>query len=158
MFKWIAVIAGAAMLGALAYVALSCPCERVPGMKLGGPEHSESVDDWTFANDAGLCQLEVAGLIPHSINLNCMSDGRALYVSCSRCDGKYWSGIALTERRGRVRIGETVYPVGMDRVTDITELDHAWGVRAQKLRSLGRDSSGERPDHWWSFRLSSASS
>ncbi len=154
MFKWIVGILCVGLLGALAYVAISCRCERIPGLKLSGTENVDPVNGWEFANSAGLCQLEVAGVIPHSINLNCMSDGPNLYISCSRCDGKYWSGVALAEPRGRIRIAGTVYPIELARVTDTAELDHAWTVRAEKLRNFGRGVDTPRPDHWWSFRLS----
>ena len=153
MLKWIIGLVLTGALAGLIYVYVSCPCERIPGMKLSGVEHTEPVEDWTFANSAALCQLEVSGVIPHSINLNCMSDGPNLFLSCSRCDGKYWSGIALAEPRGRIRIDDVVYPVELTRVTDDAELNHAWAVRARKLSNFGRGSDAPRPDHWWSFRL-----
>ena len=138
--------------------AAMCPCERTPGLWLLGEQASEPVRDWSFANDVGLCQLEVPGIVPHSINLNCMaSDSGQLYLSCSRCDGKYWSTIAMREGRGRIRIGETVFGVSLTRVSSATELDVAWLARADK--TTRGDSSREvppRPDHWWSFRLESS--
>ena len=41
------------------------------------------------------------------------------------------------------------------RDEEIAMLDRAWAVRKQKLESFGREVSDERPDHWWSFQLTS---
>ena len=43
--------------------------------------------DWSFANEVGLCQLEVQGFVPWSVNLNCMASDKRLFVSCARCEG-----------------------------------------------------------------------
>ena len=91
-------------------------------------------------------------LLPHSVNLNCMSANDQLYISCAWCDGKYWSGIALENPEGRIRINEKVYPVTLVRLKDPARLDEAWRARAAKL---GPDADVPRPDHWWSFWLRS---
>lgn len=144
------VIAGVSLVGALVFF-FYCPCERVPGGYLLGNVVKTPVEDWQFANDARLCQLQVQGALPHSINLNCMSSDGQLYVSCSRCEGKYWSGVALDTPDGRIRVDDNVYPVQMIRVEESAELDFAWRARAAKV---GQKST-PRPDHWWSFRIES---
>jgi len=134
-----------------------CPCAMVPGGSLSGGEMNKMVSDWSFVNskeDVPLCQVEVSAFLPHSVNVNCMSANRALYVSCSNCDGKYWSSKAMMNSNGRVRAGSSVYPVTLIRVVDFAELDVAWQARANKV---GAREIGERPDHWWSFRLESRS-
>lgn len=146
-------LAGVGILGVAAWIySYACPCERIPGAYLFGNEVSEPVRDWSFANTVPLCQVEVWGWLPHSVNVNCMaSDGR-LFVSCSRCAAKRWSNLALENPRGRIRLGDDVYPVTLKRVTDPAELDEAWRARARKL---GPPADSPRPDHWWSFRLES---
>ncbi len=140
----------------VAYVALQCPCERTPGFFLSGEVNNEPVSDWAFANDAGLCQLQVSnGILLQSLNLNCMSGDGELYLSCAQCDGKRWSSTALEYPAGKIRIADTVYPVSLSRVTDPEELDFAWQARANKLRRPGREVQTQRPDHWWSFKLTS---
>ena len=132
---------------------LRCPCERMPGTVLLGSQIDAPVSDWSFANDVRLCQIEVQGVIPWSVNLNCMADAQgALYLSCARCDGKYWSGRALAHPDARVRIGVDLYPVRLSRVQEAARLDHAWRTRAAKT-GMGADSP--RPDHWWSFAVTS---
>ena len=109
-----------------------CPCERTPGGPLRYTEVVEPVTNWRFANDVGLCQLEVPGAVPWSINLNCMSADGKLYVSCARCEGKYWSTTAPLIRAARIAIGQKTYPVNLRRITDPAELDQAWQARAAK--------------------------
>ena len=131
----------------------ACPCTRIPGGSLSGEEVNAPVNDWSFVNskeEVPLCQVEVQALLPHSVNVNCMSSNGRLYISCSRCEGKYWSSKALANPSGRVRAGAFVYPVTLSRVTATNELDDAWQARADKV---GVKEVQKRPDHWWSFRL-----
>lgn len=158
MNKWLIVgliVLGTAATG-LGYVYFSCPCDRTPGFVVWGDERSEPIDDWTFANDARLCQLEVSnGLLPQSLNLNCMADSGELFVSCANCDGKRWSTTALAYPEAKILIGGSIYPVRLERLTDPAQLDRAWDARASKLSQFGREPGPPRPDHWWSFQLSS---
>jgi hypothetical protein len=142
------------VLPPLAYGALSyaCPCDRTPGGYLLGPEASEPVSDWSFANQVPLCQLQVGRLLPHSINLNCMSTEGQLYLSCSECEGKRWSGIALSQPDARIRVDDSIHLVTVTRVTEAESLDRAWRARADKI---GADASQPRPAGWWSFQVQS---
>ena len=65
---------------------------------------------------------------------------------------KYWSNQALASQRGRIRMGDSVYPVTLRRVTDADELELAWSARLSKL---GMERATPRPAHWWSFHLTS---
>jgi hypothetical protein len=129
------------------------PSDRIPGGYLFGEAVEGPVDDWSFVNQVPLCQVEVWGLLPHSVNLNCMADvGGALYLSCASCDGKRWSSLALENPQARLRIDGRVYPVTLTRVEDATSLDAAWHARALKTGS-GPDTP--RAEGWWSFRAQS---
>lgn len=153
MITILAILAGIAVAGFLTWL-FYCPCERTSGGYLLGEEATEPVSDWSFANDMAtvpLCQIQVdAGLLPHSINLNCMADGGELFLSCASCDGKRWSTAALNNPQARLRAGGTVYPVTLTRVTDPATLDRAWVARAAKR---GRPTDTPREDGWWSFRV-----
>ena len=72
----------AAVLGIAIWISV-CPCERIPGSYLMGDIVEEPVTDWSFINsDVELCQIEVKrGLLPHSINLNCMGKMQTIPVS-----------------------------------------------------------------------------
>ncbi len=144
----------------------TCPCDRMPGAVLFGAEHEEPVSDWTFANQVTLCQIQIrAGLLPHAINLNCFANQSGdLYLSCSNCDTKRWSGFAVEDGTAWLRLDGTVYPVQLTRAMDPDELDAAWVARLDKLHSLEEPANppaplgSPRPDRWWSFRVVSRSS
>ncbi len=151
MSKWIWITIAVLLIGLAAYSAV-CPCGPTPGLYLWGATSEEPVDDWSFVDEVKYCQLEVQTWRPHSITLNCMADDDGtLYISCSQCANKSWSQTAVDNGVGRIRAGDLIYPVSLTRVTDPAELDHAWLTRADKVK---REPS-PRPDHWWSFRLSS---
>ena len=142
------------LVAGLAVFMTACPCGPVPGAWLLGEQASMPVEDWSFVNDRNsvpLCQVEITTWRAHSINLNCMANDGTLYVSCSNCASKTWSQDALQHPAGRIRADGTVYPVTLRRVTDAAELDTAWAARLQKIQS----DPAPRPDHWWSFQLSS---
>lgn len=155
--------AGLAVVLLVAFLGWSstCPCDRAPGAYLFGASASDPVTDWGFANDVVLCQIQIrAGLLPHAINLNCMSTPSGqLYLSCSQCGVKRWSNAAVDNGRARLRLDGTVYPVTVTRVMDPGELDRAWSARVQKLNQLDTPASAApppaapRPDGWWSFRV-----
>jgi hypothetical protein len=147
------VIAALIVVAGLLVFTTTCPCARTPGAYLFGEESAEQISDWTFANDVPLCQIEVTTWRPHSINLNCMSTAAGqLYVSCSNCAGKMWSQAAVENGTARIRMGNIVYPVNIRRVTDEPELELAWAARLAKIKR----EPVPRPDHWWSFHLTSA--
>ena len=150
MFKY--AIATILILAASATVYVNvCPCVLVPGLWLRGERVNSPMEDWSFAKEVRLCQVEVRAWRPHSVNLNCMSTGPELFISCSNCADKSWSKTALEHPRGLIRIDDRLYPVHFERVLDPARLDLAWRTRAMKLNR-----EGARPEHWWSFQLTSA--
>ena len=75
-----------------------------------------------------------------------------LFISCSECEPKKWSSYAVKDPRGRVQIGDAVYPVSLKRIVDRAELDSVWQARATKLEEAD---AGPRPSEWWTFELTS---
>ena len=104
-----AVIGSAVVVALLAVGVLgwsyTCPCDRAPGAYLFGTAAEAPVNDWAFANQVPLCQIQISvGLLPHAINLNCMSTPTGqLYLSCSQCGTKRWSNAAVENGRARLR-------------------------------------------------------
>jgi hypothetical protein len=143
----------------------SCPCNRMPGLMLLGDVQEAPVTDWSFVNDIPLCQIQVyAGFIPYAVNLNCMAtpDGE-LFLSCSGCSEKYWPGYVGQNESGRLRLGDRVYPVVLNRVEDEALLNRAWEARTKKLQVHGEPNynpapapNATRPESWWTFHLRSA--
>lgn len=152
MVKALAIIMVVGVIGALATFWFVCPCEQVPGGPLHGERSAAFVSNWSFANEPGLCQVQVDRGIPWSVNLNCMSRNASLFISCARCEGKGWSQAALDNPAGYIKIRDTVYPVTFQRLVQTDALDQAWGARLEKV---GADANTPRPEHWWSFQLTS---
>lgn len=161
----LAALAAIFIAGFLVYSSV-CPCERTPGGFLFGESVDDPVQDWRFANDVPLCQLQIYdGIRPHSINLNCMSTPSGeLYLSCSVCTQKYWAGKVEANERAVMRLEGMTYPVTLNRVQEAREMDRAWRARVDKLQVHGGgpynpipEPDAVRPDHWWTFRVESRS-
>lgn len=141
-----------------------CPCNHIPGFVLVGAVRTEPVNDWRFANDVPVCQIQInTSLGPHSINLNCMAttDGQ-LYLSCSVATRKYWCQQVGRDQPARLRLNGVVYPVVLNRVTDQATLDRVWAARIRKLQVYGDSKynpkpppDAKRPGSWWSFQVRS---
>ena len=135
------------------YWFFACPCERTPGGYLLGEESREVIADWSFVNDVSLCQLQTRVFyLPHSLNLNCSSMEKELFIGCMNCEGKSW-GAALTEHGiARIRINDIVYPVAARRLMQPAEKDRAWlssSIKAERQLDTPRP-----PDNiWWTFHL-----
>ena len=152
----------AVLVGGFLGLSYACPCDRIQGVYLFGNVKEEPVRDWSFANEVSVCQIQVGGMLPHSVNLNCMStpDGK-LYLSCSNCAPKSWSNAVLKDPSSRLRMNGDVYPVTLTRVNDPAEMDLAWETRVKKLQVVGTPSNPAvpigtpRPATWWTFRVDS---
>ena len=154
----------AVIAGFIIYSSI-CPCERTPGGFLFGERANEPVNDWSFANEVPLCQLQIwAGVRPHAINLNCMSTPSGeLYLSCSVCASKYWASKVEEDEYGVLRLNGVIYPVILNRETDAAAINRSWTARVTKLQIHGGGqynpapaADAERPDHWWTFRIVSS--
>ena len=161
----LASVLAAGIVGFIIYSAV-CPCERTPGGFLFGAAADGPVEDWSFANEVPLCQLQIfAGIRPHSINLNCMStQAGELYLSCSVCEQKYWAARVSKDESAVMRLNGVTYPVFLNRVETPSRMDAAWKARITKLQSFGGgpynpkpDPNAQRPDHWWTFHVTSRS-
>ena len=152
----------AGVIGFLIYSSI-CPCDRTPGGFLFGDSSDGQVNDWSFANDVELCQLQIyAGIRPHYFYLNCMATPEGeMYLSCSVCDMKYWAAKVGENERGVMRLDGVVYPVYLNRITEPTEMDRAWQARVTKLQIHGGPgnpappSNAPRADRWWTFQVTS---
>ncbi len=162
----LAVVALVAAVGGGYWVA-ACPCDGVPGFALRGEARSEPVEDWRFANDVPLCQVQInIGWLPHSVNLNCMATPSGdLFLSCSAGATKFWCPRVGADEPGRLRLNGVVYPVFLNRVTDQATLEAAWAARLRKLQNpavqvlqpggAAPPPDAKRPDSWWSFQVRS---
>jgi hypothetical protein len=156
------VITLALVLGVLAviygflYWSSNCPCDRTPGGYLWGEQSQEVITDWSFVNDVSLCQLQASVFfIPYSINMNCSSLEKELFIGCMDCEGKRWGAAVAEQGVARFRVNGIVYPVAVRRLLEPAEMDHAWlssSIKAERPIETPRP-----PDSiWWSFQLTAS--
>lgn len=156
-----AVITIVLVVGLLAAIAgflvwsYNCPCDRTPGGYLFGEESEEVITDWSFVNEVPLCQLQTSAFfIPYSINMNCSSLDKELFIGCMDCEGKRWGAALAAQGSARFRINDVVYPVAARRLMDTAEKDNAWVSSSIKARRT--DNAPRPPDNiWWTFQLTS---
>ena len=124
--------AGDRVLRVVAHLPLR---SRAPGAVLFGAEQEFPVDDWTFANQVTLCQIQVNAVVrPHAINLNCFAnaDGDLLPQLLElRRQSAGPASRSGTAGRG-CGLDRNVYPVHLTRIVDPAELDRAWVARARQ--------------------------
>lgn len=155
----IALVLGVGLLAAIAgylYLSNKCPCDRIPGGYLTGEQSGEVISDWSFVNEVALCQLQTSAFfIPYSINMNCSSLEKALFIGCMDCEGKRWGAALTAQGTARFRINGMVYPVAARRLMEPAEKDNAWLSSSIKA---GRPGDTPRPPDnvWWTFQLSSS--
>ncbi len=127
--------------------------ERIPGGVLDGEVVTEQITDWSFVSEAGLCALETRPAYPHSVMLNCFNDGPRLYIGCMSCEGKAWSTYVASDPTARIRVGERIYAVNMQRITQADAMQGPWISRWQKTR--GNSDAPPIPAGYWLYHLTS---
>ena len=107
---------GIVVIALLMTYVLRRPCERILVPCCLGLKWRS----WSAIGHSPIAELcrQVQGVIPWSVNLNCMADDAgALYLSCSRCEGKYWSGRAMAIPTPEFA-SPAKYPVRLSRLQD----------------------------------------
>jgi hypothetical protein len=128
------------------------PCGPIAGTSLTGEVKSDVIADFRFVDDVESCALEVNGDDPHSVNINCWTVGKQLFVGCSDCEGKTWSSLVAEDSMARVKIGETLYPVKVSRMSDPGAIDRIWRYRWEKYKEGELEAV---PDGFWIYHLGS---
>lgn len=130
------------------------PCSRMPGGVLNGPVVGEPVGDWSSLEEQlGLCAIESRAVLPHSVTVACWNQGTDLYVGCMSCEGKMWSTYVSSNPQARIKIGDAVYAVSMNRITDPERMHGPWQARWEMF---GREGEvPEIPETYWLWRLTS---
>jgi hypothetical protein len=145
-------------LGLAAAVGLvgSDPCGPIPGGALSGELVTEPVSDWSFVDEQRHCQVEVRPSDPYSVTTYCFGNGDSLYVPAIMGESKRWTKLAVAEPDALIRVGERIYPVHFERLTD--EADR----RAAAEAGYRHHHHGEEPpedlevdDDRWYFRVTS---
>lgn len=109
------VIASALLLAA----GCSEPFIVFAGGELSG-EVAEPPDDWSALRDEETFQLETRPDSPYSVNIWAVGIGRDVYIGTGP-DGTRWSQYIEDDPRVRLRVGNVVYPLLAEAVTDTDE-------------------------------------
>jgi len=109
---------------ACAVAAAGFACGPVPGGPLAG-EVAAAPAAWTDAlgGDRAMCEIESRPAHPHSIQLECFAREGNLYVQSHRWAlakwwPESWAAIWLREPDVRVRLGDRIFELRAERVTD----------------------------------------
>jgi hypothetical protein len=132
------VVAWVALVGVLA----ACePRDDQPGLWLSGEEAAALPTDWTFTDDHREIAVEVATpyLIRHSVTIWCAQVGGTLYIAAAAPDTKNWPGWVEDDPNVRLKIGDAVYAVALDRLSAEDEIASVTQAYLQKyeLDSIG---------------------
>jgi hypothetical protein len=114
---------GFAILIALGLAGCFGPKDRRPGMRLPG-EVAATPSDWSFTNDHPLIAIEVTTpyFLPHSVTIVCGALDGALYVGAREPETKRWPGWADRDPEVRLGIGDRVYEVRLEPITDAARI------------------------------------
>lgn len=131
-------------------IALACggPLGPLPGGRLKGAEATQPVEDWSFAREVMLVQLETRPVDAYSVTLGCIDHDGAIYVGSDDPSDR-WVRHVVADPRVRLRVGDTIYPRVAVKVTEESE----WIVVGRKLfekYDLEYDADHEPG---WLFRL-----
>lgn len=142
------------MLFAVALVVLASACldpsDRRAGLRLSGEVVSDLPSDWSFSDAHPEIYVEVRTpyLLPHSVTIVCATlDGR-LYVGARNPDTKNWVSYVDRDDEVRLKIGDQVYEVRLERVTEGDEVEAVVGGYARKYRRPPGDPA-KRPTVWY---------
>jgi len=123
---------------AIALAAFVLACGPVPGGSLEG-EVTPLPASWSEAlgGDRAMCEIEARPANPHSIQLECFTREGALWVQSHRWAladwwPESWAEVWLAEPDVRVRVGERIYELRAERLTDEA-------LRAVMLKERGYD-------------------
>ena len=143
------------LLRAVAWIAIlgfasACePRDAQPGLWLSGEQAGALPTDWAFTDEHTEIAVEVATpyLLSHSVTIWCAQVGGTLYIGASVPDDKNWPGWVADDPNVRLKIGDDIYVVRLDQISDETEIAAVQQAYMQKydVESVG----GGAPVRYW---------
>ena len=123
---------------------------RLPGGVISGEVATETINDWSFIADVGLCALETRPGFPHSVTVYCFTRHKKLYVPCMGCANKIWPAYVSNDTRARIKAVDKVYPIRVHRIEDEKAMQEIWN------NARGRAGSPQAvPEGFWLYELTS---
>ena len=108
------------LLSLLALVGCGGPFLVFPGGKLSG-ESRPAPDDWSFAGDYGMTELETRPADPYSVNIAYTVVDGVLYINAGDTETQ-WVKNMDADPRIRMRIDGVLYDLVVERVNDEAEI------------------------------------
>lgn len=139
----------------VAVLGLLAGCEpdgRRPGLWLSGDVQEKFPDDWSFTNQHREIHIEVSTpyLLPHSVTIWCADSEGDLYLGARAPETKNWPGYVDDDPNVRLGIGDKIYPVRLEPLTDPEEIQGVKQAYARKYDLPGGISGGENVDQrYW---------
>lgn len=147
MRKWIPAV--------LALVALSLvlgcePQDRRPGLWLTGTPR-EFPSDWSFTDAIPeiAIQVHTPYLLPHSVTIWCAEVNGDLYVAAANPEDKNWPGWVREVPEVRLKVGDDVYDVTLDELTEPERIAPVQRAYAEKYHLDGQGSEGTSSVRYW---------
>lgn len=129
----------------LTLLAACEPSDRRPGLWLSGEVEESFPADWSFSDEHDEIFLEVATpyLLPHSVTIWCAEVDGTLYLGARDPENKNWPGWVDDDPDVRLKIGERLFPVHLEPLTDPDEIAAVSAAYAEKYDLAGGLSNGE---------------
>ena len=152
VLKIIGVVVGVVLLLAgIAYLTRSDPIFMISGKQLSGDEVAYP-SDWAFTNDYMTIAVESRPEDPHSVTTICFLHEGDLYIPAQSGSTKTWPKYVVRDPRARIKVGEHVYPVMLERATDLSVDEVAGALSAKYSQFTDQDPADGPPDVWF-FRV-----
>lgn len=137
-------------VGYIAFQFRTDPIGIVAGRALSGDEVAYPAD-WSFSNDHPLIAVETRPSDPHSVTTICWVHDGDLYVPARDGAEKEWTHMALADSTARIKVGDAVYPVRIERVMGANLADYSEALAAKYPQFA--DASPEDFTGTWIFRV-----
>ena len=127
------------LLFLLLVVVLAGACNGPVGLMSGGKLEGEAQpvpENWAFLGESGQMQLETKPGAPYSVNVNYTILDGTMYVNAGDTETVWVKNIAANPAV-RLRIGDAIYELRAERVTDPAEIARfgkVWTAQSMFLR------------------------
>lgn len=114
----------------LALILTFDPDEQRPGTRLTGNLADTPDFEWDLLGEGRNIHLQMNTWygVPHSITVRAMPHGGELFIPCGRCADKWWPSLVASDNAVLVRVGDTLYPGTLERVTEPMQKHRVFGM------------------------------
>jgi len=124
------------------YLNRSDPWGQIPGKRLAGEEITESIEDWSFTQQARGVTIEVRPSAPYSVNISSLFHDGAFYGLATSIENR-WMQFLIQDPNIRFRVEDELYPGRATVVEDPQLVEDLFETLSQKYRG-GADRTPEQ--------------